>query len=122
MGTTLTDDERIQQLRELLEEYVKYLDLWEKVEVTKIVRTKGTIPMTVRITDAYGIESDVIQHKEVKIPPSIYVVMKYYSPKGKWKDILHPTGHETREFPMCDIVRRINHYKNRLKNLKEKTS
>ena len=122
MGTALTDDERIQQLKELVEEYVKFLDLWEKVAVEKITKTKANIPKLVRVTDKYGIETDEVQYDQVTIPASPYIKVTYHSPSEQWKDRLHPGGFESREFPMCDIVRRITHYKNKLKNLREKNS
>jgi hypothetical protein len=122
MGTALTEEERIQQLRELVEEYVTYLDLWEKVEVEKVTRTIAKIPKLMIVRDSYGIDNEVLSHDEVKIPPSPYIVIRYYQPKGKWKDRLQATGHETTEFPMCEIVRRIVHYKYKLKKIKEKTS
>jgi hypothetical protein len=121
MGTALTDDERVQQLRELVEEYVKYLDLWDKVSVEKLIKTEANLPSMVKVRDNYGIEKEELRYETVKTAPSPYVKVLYHSPKGKWKDILHPSGFESREFPMCDIVRRITHYKNRLKNLKEKS-
>jgi hypothetical protein len=117
MGTALTDDEKIQQLKDLVGEYVKHLNLWEKVDVIQVTRTKAKIPKTVRVTDDYGIESDVVQYDEVKIPPSPYVIIKYHTPKGEWKERLQHSGHESYEFPMCEIMRKINYYKYKLKTV-----
>jgi len=122
MGTALTDEERIQQLTELVEEYVTYLDLWEKVAVTKVTRTEAKIPKMVKVRDAYGIESEILSHDVVRIPPSPYIEVKYYSPKGEWQERFQTTSHETKEFPMCEIMRRIAHYKYKLKNFKEKNA
>ena len=122
MGTALTKEEKIQKLRELVEEWVQHLQLWEKVEVTEVIRTEANIPYMEVVKDDYGREKEMWKHNVVKIPPSPYVVVRYYQAKGKWKDILHPTGHETKEFPFCEIDKRIIHYKYKLKNVNEKTS
>ena len=116
----MEENKKVQKLRELVNEWVQHLQLWENVSVDVITKTKANIPYTLTVTDDYGITKDVLKHDEVLIPPSPYVVVKYYNAKGKWKDILHPTGHETKEFPLCDIDRRIAHYRYKLRTVKNK--
>jgi len=44
-------------------------------------------------------------------------MVKYKSPRFEW---MSPSGFESIEFPLEDLDKRIEHYKNKLKYLKEK--
>jgi len=44
-------------------------------------------------------------------------MVKYKSPRFKW---MTPSGYESIEFPFEDLDKRIEHYRNKLKCLKEK--
>lgn len=113
----MEENSQVQKLRKLVNEWVQHLQLWEKVDVEVIYKTKANIPHTDVLTNEYGITKEVLTYKEVKIPPSPYVKVTYHTPKGKWKKVLQPTGFESREFPLCDIERRIAHYRYKLRTV-----
>ena len=111
----MTPEAKLERLRELVNVWVKYLDLWEDVSVELVTRTEKNNTHVIKMTDEYGRERDTIHTVVEKVPPTPFVVIKWYNAKGKWKGILHPTGYESREFPLEDIDRRIEHYRYKIK-------
>lgn len=111
---------KVETLRSLVKEYVKYLDLWENVSVKETVKNHIFKVNEVITTGRFGVETKEITTELVEAKNTPFVEVKYHTPKGLYKRILHPDGFEAREFPLEEIDRRIIHYRNKLYNLKKK--
>lgn len=112
----MNNEEKINKLLTILNEYVKYLKLYSEVEVN--VFTKTTLLCSTYKLDEFGrTVTDKLTDDEIK--PTEYVMVKYKTPKLNW---MVPSGFESIEFPMEDLDKRIEHYKNKLKYVKEKVA
>lgn len=112
----MNNEEKINKLLTILNEYVKYLKLYSEVEVN--VFTKTILLCSTYKLDEFGrTVTDKLTDDEIK--PTEYVMVKYKTPKLNW---MVPSGFESIEFPMEDLDKRIEHYKNKLKYIKEKVA
>jgi len=93
----MNNEEKLNKLVEILQEYVKYLKTYSevKVEVSNLKLHDKT---------KYDIEYIRVTYHKVKLP------------------YLSPNGFECIEFPMSDLDKRLEHYRNKLKNIKEKNN
>ena len=110
----MNNEEKLNRLIAILNEYVNYLKLYSEVEVS--VFTKTILLCATYKLDEFGrTVTDKVYTDKIK--PTEYVMVKYKSPKFEW---MAPSGYESIEFPLEDLDKRIEHYKNKLKYLKEK--
>ena len=110
----MNNEEKLNRLIAILNEYVNYLKLYSEVEVS--VFTKTTLLCATYKLDEFGrTVTDKVYTDKIK--PTEYVMVKYKSPRFNW---MNPTGYESIEFPLEDLDKRIEHYRNKLKCLKEK--
>jgi len=116
----MTPELKLEKLKELVNTWVNYLDLWKNVTVHTVTKTEKNNTTTVTIRDEYGREREGIHTVVEEVPPTTFVRVIWHTPKGKWKNILHPKGFEAKEFPLSDIDKRIDHYKYKLRSIKEK--
>ena len=112
-------DKKLEKLNNLLQEWLQYSTLWNEVEAVLIVKTKiEKVKHEVR-RDKYGSEYTFTDQYTEKIPPTDYVKIKYFNPK---KDNFERNDYESIEFPLTDIDKRIEHYEDKVKNLKSKNN
>jgi len=111
----MTPEAKLERLKELVNTWVKYLDLWENVTVHTVTKTEKNNAMLIKFRDEYGREKETIHVTVEEVPPTTFVRVIWHTPKGEWKEKLDPRGFESREFPLEDIDRRIEHYKYKIK-------
>ena len=112
----MNSDEKLAKLVSILLEYANYLKLYSEVEVTRF--TKTTLMCATYGTDELG-RTVTTSISDKKIPPTEYIKITYKKPRLDWMCV---NGFESIEFPMENIDRRIEHYRNKLKNIKEKNT
>ena len=115
----MNNDEKLKRLIEILQEYVKYLKTYKQVEVTVFTKTKLLVANYSTRKNEYGIDETICTLEDKKIEPAEYIKVKYYDVKLPY---LSPNGFESIEFPIENIDRRIEHYRNKLKSIKEKNT
>ena len=112
----MNNEEKLNKLLLILNEYVNYLKLYSEVEVN--VFTKTVLLCATYKLDEFG-RTITDELYEDKIKPTEYVMVKYKTPRLSW---MSPSGFESIEFPLENLDKRIEHYKNKLKNVKEKVA
>lgn len=117
-------ENKLKKLLEILTKWLVYSKLWNSAIVETIHRTKvervkhetrkkwiGPGP------DDY-MEYPYTEQWTEKIPSTEFVKITYFSQKtDKFVD---DKGFESIEFPMEDLDTRLEHYRNKLRNIKEK--
>lgn len=91
--------------------------LYEKVKVEEIVKKTLLTSTPIKRKDPYGGEYDDCDIKEIKIDPTPYIKVTYYSPKEPW---MGENDFESIEFPYEEIDKRIVHYRQKIKTITEK--
>ena len=110
----MNEDEKLKRLTSIVQEYVKYLKLYSEVEVTKF--TKTTLMCAALGEDEFG-KTVTLGLFDKEIPPTEYIKVKYKTPRLDW---MCPNGFESIEFPLENIDKRIEHYRNKVNYFKEK--
>ena len=111
-------DKKLQKLNSILQEWLTYSTLWNQAEATLIVKTKLEMVKQEIRRDKYGSEYTFTDQYTEKIPPTDYVKVRYFNPK---RDSFEKNDYESIEFPLTDIDKRIEHYENKVRNLKSKS-
>lgn len=112
-------DKKLQKLNSILQEWLTYSVTWNEVEAILIVKTKiEKVKYEIR-KDKYGLEYNFTDQYTEKIPPTDYVLIKYFNPK---KSNFEKNDYESIEFPLTDINKRIEHYENKVRNLKSRVN
>ena len=106
---------KLQKLRSLIEEYVQYLDGYSEVTMEVIIKD-NILQEIKKVVIQYGEEKEIVDKViEVKIPLSEFVKITYHKPKLDniylFKSI---------EFPIENVNKRIEHYRNKIANCKLK--
>ena len=112
-------DKKIQLLREVLQEWLKYSKLWNQVEVRIITKFSVERVKSEIRKNSHGEDYLYTDQYTERIPPTEYIRVRRFDPK---LPIFECSDHETIEFPMVDLDRRIEHYQNKVKYLKEKSN
>lgn len=115
----MTKENKLNKLEEILKEYVKYLKVYKQVVISTEVKNKVLKATYSNIVNNYGITEQVSKLEEIGIEPTEYVKVKYFDVK---LDYLNENGFESIEFPAEDLDKRIEHYRNKLKYIKEKNT
>jgi hypothetical protein len=118
-------DKKLEKLNNLLQEWLPYSTLWNSAEAVIIVKTKlERVSHETRKKRIGPGENDFVEYQYTtqwveKIPPTDYVKIRYFNPK---KDNFERNDYESIEFPLTDIDKRIEHYENKVRNLKSKNN
>jgi hypothetical protein len=116
-------DKKLEKLNNLFQDWLPYSTLWNSAEATIIVKTKlekvshETRKKRIGPKDEDFVEYQYTEQWVEKIPPTDFVKIRYFSPK---RDNFGSTDHESKEFPLEDIDRMLDHYENKVRNLKNK--
>ena len=110
-------EKKLQKLNSILQEWLQYSKLWNEIEVTTSTKTKVERVKHETRKDKYGIDYTFTDQWIEKIPPTEFVKVRYFNPK---RDNFEKNDYESVEFPYTDIDRRIEHYENKVRNLKSK--
>lgn len=114
-------NKKLVRLIEVLNEWLEFSILWTKVEVSLFLSTKVERANTVtrRGVDKNGMEydySETVQWVD-KISPTEFIKVRYCEPKEEWKSRVYD---QRIVFPADDLDKRLEHYENKVKYLKEK--
>ena len=110
-------DKKLQKLNSILQEWLQYSNLYTKVNVEVVSKTNLLTAKYTKVVE-YGEEKTVMKSTEYeKIPTTEYIKITYSCPKVGWRG---ESGFESIEFPLTDIDKRIEHYENKVRNLKGK--
>ena len=111
-------EKKLQKLNSILQEWLQYSIFWNEVEVTTSIKTKVDKVKYETRRDKYGVDYKYTEQWVEKIPPTEFVKIRYFNPKT---DKFCRTDYESIEFPYSDMDRRIEHYENKVRNLKSKS-
>jgi hypothetical protein len=106
---------KLQKLEEVLNEYIKYLKVHDKVKVDLVYRT---ITYDVKIEEyktSYGDTKERMIITENKIPKTEFIRVTYY----ECKIPTYEQVFESIEFPWEKIDKRIEHYKGKIERAKK---
>lgn len=110
-------DKKLQKLNSILQEWLNYSKLYTEVNVEVVSKTNLLTAKYAKVIE-YGEEKTIMKSTEYeKIPSTEYVKITYSKPKVGWRG---ESGFESIEFPLTDIDKRIEHYENKVRNLKSK--
>lgn len=111
-------ENKLKKLLEILTEWLTYSKLWSDVRVEVITKTKiERVKHEIR-KDKYDSDYQFTDQYTEKIPPTEYVKITYFN--QKIDKFMENRGSESIEFPMDDLDTRLEHYRNKLRNIKEK--
>lgn len=115
-------EKKLQKLNSILQEWLQHSKLWNEIEVTTSTKTKvERVKHETRKRGMPGfdhyIEYTHTECWEETIPPTEFVKVRYFNPK---RANFEKNDYESVEFPYTDIDRRIEHYENKIRNLKSK--
>ena len=106
---------KLQKLKSLVEEYVAYLDGYSEATMEVILKDKTLVEVKKKVVE-YGEEKEVIERiTEQNIPLSEFIKITYNKPK-----VDKAYSFKSIEFPIENIDKRIEHYKNKINNCKLK--
>lgn len=110
-------ENKLKRLTEVLNEYVKHLKIYRQVKVEII--TKDFIETNTQYTfkDKYGGDQIGNILKTIYIEPKEFIKVTYFD----CKLLNYEKVFESIEFPIEKLDKRIEHYENKVKYLKEKT-
>ena len=112
-------EKKLQKLNSILQEWLQYSKLWNEIEVTTSIKTKVERVKHETRKDKYGMEYQFTDQFIEKIPPTEFVKVRYFNPKMSNFGV---NDYESVEFPYTDIDRRIEHYENKVRNLKSRSN
>ena len=112
-------DKKLQKLNSILQEWLTYSNLWNETKAELIVKTKVEKVKHETRKDKYGNDYQFTDQYVEKIPPTDYVKVTYFNPK---RENFGKNDYESIEFPLTDIDKRIEHYENKVRNLKSKSN
>ena len=107
---------KLQKLKSLVEEYVTYLDGYSEATIEIILKDKVLVDIKKKVVE-YGEEKEITDRvSENPIPLSEFIKITYSKPK---LDIAY--SFKSIEFPIENIDKRIEHYKNKISSCKNKS-
>lgn len=108
---------KLKKLLDILTEWLTYSKLYSKVDVELVTRS-NRLAATYREFEEYGERrKEMVSIQDEKIPTTEYIRVVYSRPKVDWRG---ENGFESIEFPLTDLDARLEHYRNKLRNIKEK--
>ena len=108
---------KLQKLKSLIEEYVTYLDGYSEATMEIILKDKLLVEVKNKVVE-YGEEKEVVERiTEQNIPLSEFIKITYSKPK-----VDKAYSFKSIEFPIENIDKRIEHYRNKINNCKLKVS
>ena len=106
---------KLQKLKSLIEEYVTYLDGYSEATMEVILKDKILVDVKKKVVE-YGEEKEITDRiAENPIPLSEFIKITYNKPK-----VDKAYSFKSIEFPIENIDKRIEHYKNKINNCKLK--
>lgn len=106
---------KLQKLKSLIEEYVTYLDGYSEATMEVILKDKLLVEVKNKVVE-YGEEKEVVERiTEQNIPLSEFIKITYSKPK-----VDKAYSFKSIEFPIENIDKRIEHYRNKINNCKLK--
>ena len=106
---------KLQKLKSLIEEYVTYLDGYGEATMEVILKDKTLVEVKKKVVE-YGEEKEIIERvAEQNIPLSEFIKITYNKPK-----VDKAYSFKSIEFPIENIDKRIEHYRNKINNCKLK--
>ena len=109
-------ESKLKRLTEILNEWVTYMKLFKDVRVEVITKTRIDTNKQYTYKDCHGYEQvgNILGFE--KIPPTEFIRVTYYKcTKEGWDNVFQGI-----EFPMEKLDKRIEHYENKVKYMKEK--
>ena len=107
---------KLQKLKSLIEEYVTYLDGYSEATMEVILKDKLLVEVKNKVVE-YGEEKEVVERiTEQNIPLSEFIKITYSKPK-----VDKAYSFKSIEFPIENIDKRIEHYKNKISSCKNKS-
>lgn len=108
---------KLQKLKSLIEEYVTYLDGYSEATMEVILKDKILVDIKKKVVE-YGEEKEITDRiVENPIPLSEFIKITYNKPK-----VDKAYSFKSIEFPIENIDKRIEHYRNKINNCKLKVS
>ena len=106
---------KLQKLKSLIEEYVTYLDGYSEATMEVILKDKILVDIKKKVVE-YGEEKEITDRiVENPIPLSEFIKITYNKPK-----VDKAYSFKSIEFPIENIDKRIEHYRNKINNCKLK--
>lgn len=106
---------KLQKLKSLIEEYVTYLDGYSEATMEVILKDKILVDVKKKVVE-YGEEKEITDRiVENPIPLSEFIKITYNKPK-----VDKAYSFKSIEFPIENIDKRIEHYRNKINNCKLK--
>ena len=106
----LKETQELLYLERILKMYVQFTRAYSQVSIEIVTRDKGWVYVTKRIEDPYTKKTIDIQvgQKDITFEPTRFVQVIYHGTRFDFY------AHQTIEFPITHLSKRILHYKRKL--------